>query len=635
MSSIAAQQAVAEYHRELAQSGHHGGHDMFIFHRDWHFQNPDPPPPGSPEPEWGTDLAFGTNFLQMHHEMVKAADSEPKFHMMHQSLVSWYRTKDYDLPPPWSPLSPIPAGLAYEPDLGVFPDSVRQSLERRAASLGVTPEGLLKRKTRTPGFALPAWTTREGVGSAEAGEPYTGARKLADFRNSNQLGCCIVYPHNRWHNAVGGAMLSTATAIADPIFYFGVHWYIDRVFDEFKLIQAERNIRTFDLVALRAANAIASERIRVPKQFTAEQLAAREEDINISRSLTGLFEPATPTVTFTVAPLAGARGIAALRKAARPAKTVKLGPQASIPALMSVPDDDQGLDWLKLSLQRAIELELSTIPPYLCALWSIKSESGDVFDLIHEVVMDEMFHMGFACNLLTTIGGDPVLNTTAVVPTYPTEHGLPGGVLPDLVVSLEPLSKDVILKVFMEIEKPNWQPLALVRGMTFPTIGAFYEKIQEAFQRPDVVVTGQRQLTSWAPPVCDQDQEGCRQGHRDHPTARGRHPADGARLSDDDRSGPLLQIRRDLARQSVEAGVIGTGGDPYKGAAIAFPQDIYPMSKIPKVGYDTPKRTPSTCSTPISSIPCTTPGSREGRPARPCSGPPSPRCARSKVPPGS
>lgn len=30
--------------------------------------------------------------------------------------------------------------------------------------------------------------------------------------NTNQLGCCLVYPHNDWHVAIGGAMGSRLEA---------------------------------------------------------------------------------------------------------------------------------------------------------------------------------------------------------------------------------------------------------------------------------------------------------------------------------------------------------------------------------------------------------------------------------------
>jgi hypothetical protein len=60
---------------------------------------------------------------------------------------------------------------------------------------------------------------------------------------------------------------------------------------------------------------------------------------------------------------------------------------------------------LKQGLQAAIELELATLPPYLCGLWSIKSQDGPAFNLIESVALEEMLHMGLSCNMLVGIGG--------------------------------------------------------------------------------------------------------------------------------------------------------------------------------------------------------------------------------------
>jgi hypothetical protein len=75
--------------------------------------------------------------------------------------------------------------------------------------------------------------------------------------------------------------------------------------------------------------------------------------------------------------------------------------------LMAVPTDQKDLDWLKASLQAALELELSTLPPYLCGLWSITDKTHPVRKLIRTIVLEEMLHMGLACNMLTAIGGTP------------------------------------------------------------------------------------------------------------------------------------------------------------------------------------------------------------------------------------
>jgi hypothetical protein len=503
MSAIVAQKAVAEYHREIAQSAHHR-HDMYLFHRDWHQQNRDPIPPGTPDPDWGADLIFGSNFLQMHHEMVKAADNEPKFHMMHASLVSWYQSKGYELPAEWDPLATIPATLDYDPDPDVYPPEIHDAIAEAAARAGVTPKDWLRRNADRPRFALPKYFTREGVAAGEAGERYTGARKLADFKNVNQLGCCLVFPHNSWHRAIGGAMRSTWTAIADPIFYFGVHWHIEKVFDEYQLIQAERAIRGLDRVALRLSGALPSAKVRAPKKFTDEQLVARERDIALGQELR---EPphvvvaraaAASSNSVLTATLAQPRTMA--MAAAKPARTQGAGAGArerlSIQALMAVPPAQHDKAWLLTALQRAIELEMFTIPPYLSASWSIEDNSHAVADLLFSVALDEMFHMGLACNLLNTLGGKPVIATPTAAPPYPGP--LPGGVHPELKdVTPQALSKDLVLNVFMKIEEPDWKPAvtAFFAGETYKTIGQLYEAVLTAFQAlDDTDIKGERQL---------------------------------------------------------------------------------------------------------------------------------------------
>jgi len=158
--------------------------------------------------------------------------------------------------------------------------------------------------------------------------------------------------------------------------------------------------------------------------------------------------------------------------------------------LMQVPEEQQDLNWLRQSLQAAIELEFSTMPPYLCGMWSIKDQSGPTYDLIQSVVLEEMYHMGLACNMLTTIGGTPQINTR--IPTYPGP--LPGGVRPELTVYLAGLSKEYLLRVYMQIEYPEAGPIVLALGRTFPTIGAFYDAILVAFRQLSSHITGENQL---------------------------------------------------------------------------------------------------------------------------------------------
>jgi ferritin-like protein len=109
---------------------------------------------------------------------------------------------------------------------------------------------------------------------------------------------------------------------------------------------------------------------------------------------------------------------------------------------------------LRQVLQLAIELEHATIPPYLCALFSIvPGTNQEVAELIRSVVMQEMLHMALVCNLLNAVGGHPNIASPAFVPKFPGH--LPGGVRPDLTVALRKCSIAQVRDVFMAIEAPS------------------------------------------------------------------------------------------------------------------------------------------------------------------------------------
>jgi hypothetical protein len=155
--------------------------------------------------------------------------------------------------------------------------------------------------------------------------------------------------------------------------------------------------------------------------------------------------------------------------------------------LLQMPQEQHDLDWLKEALQWAIELEFSTIPPYLCGLWSIEpaDEMGAADRLVKSVVMEEMLHFAYACNMLRAVGGE----VTITAPTYP--GSLPGGVAPGLEVHLAGLSDETV-KMYMAIEQPEKIPPAAAEE-SFPTIGAFYDAISRAFTAllPPISTDGQ------------------------------------------------------------------------------------------------------------------------------------------------
>ena len=154
-----------------------------------------------------------------------------------------------------------------------------------------------------------------------------------------------------------------------------------------------------------------------------------------------------------------------------------------------VADGIQTLAELQDALQTAMQLEFSTIPPYLCAQWSIDADPSGISGLFENVVIQEMNHFALAGNMLAAIGGKPAVNNAAFIPKYPT-HTLPGGIHLRHAVALRPLSPHQ-LAVFMEIEKPEFRPVGLALRQRPATIGAFYDTIAAGFVTVNpTIVTG-------------------------------------------------------------------------------------------------------------------------------------------------
>jgi hypothetical protein len=136
---------------------------------------------------------------------------------------------------------------------------------------------------------------------------------------------------------------------------------------------------------------------------------------------------------------------------------------------------------LKDALQTAMQLEFSTIPPYLCAQWSINTDKdpSGVSDRIQDIVVQEMYHFALAGNMLTAIGGVPDIANAAFIPSYPTNE-LPGGIHQALAVDLKPLTPEQV-QVFMQIEYPEFTPVAFAKNKGPATIGDFYDTIAAGF----------------------------------------------------------------------------------------------------------------------------------------------------------
>src|SRR4051812_4643725 len=106
---------------------------------------------------------------------------------------------------------------------------------------------------------------------------------------------------------------------------------------------------------------------------------------------------------------------------------------------------------LRKHLQWAIELEHSTLPPYLCALYSIEDgHNVEAAAVVHSVFMEEMLHLTLAANILNAVGGSPQIDTPSILPTFPTY--LPHSDR-SFEVPLLKFSKEAI-EVFLKIERP-------------------------------------------------------------------------------------------------------------------------------------------------------------------------------------
>lgn len=142
---------------------------------------------------------------------------------------------------------------------------------------------------------------------------------------------------------------------------------------------------------------------------------------------------------------------------------------------------------LQLALQRAIELEHATIPPYLTAYYTLRGTSAGAAaarQILHSIFVEEMLHMHLACNILNAIGGAPAINTSDFIPKYPGPLPMGIGGAHGLEVGIKRYSKATVQNTFMEIEEPE-NPIhipvkptvAEAIAPTFETIGQFYTAI--------------------------------------------------------------------------------------------------------------------------------------------------------------
>lgn len=168
---------------------------------------------------------------------------------------------------------------------------------------------------------------------------------------------------------------------------------------------------------------------------------------------------------------------------------------------------------VQTALTNAIQLELSTIPPYLTALYSLNpanTTNAQIAAIIRSIVIEEMLHMAIACNILNAVAGTVAINVAGFPPAYPGPLPMdigtqPGG--PTFIVPLEKFSIELVQSKFMVIEEPE-DPIvfrstaakATAEQMEYQTIGQFYQALSDAIGTlGDSIFTGNQslQVTGW------------------------------------------------------------------------------------------------------------------------------------------
>lgn len=140
---------------------------------------------------------------------------------------------------------------------------------------------------------------------------------------------------------------------------------------------------------------------------------------------------------------------------------------------------------LLADLQKAIELELSTLPPYLTAFWSLKPDTNvDSSLILRSVFMEEMLHLTLAANILSAVGGTVRLDA-GHIPSYPATLDFEGKVRKERAVDIHLAAfSPAQVETFMQIELPDGFPsdkevaVGSVLDVSGYTIGEFYAGIK-------------------------------------------------------------------------------------------------------------------------------------------------------------
>ncbi|MBB3140191.1 ferritin-like domain-containing protein [Halomonas organivorans] len=139
------------------------------------------------------------------------------------------------------------------------------------------------------------------------------------------------------------------------------------------------------------------------------------------------------------------------------------------------------LEDLQEAAQLALQVEFTTIPVYLTSLYSISDTGSHAYQVLRSVVMEEMFHVNQAANIVVALGALPRFTGDAV-PVYPGH--LPRA-NPETTpqVGLYRASPDVFANVFTAIESPaqygappqgdNYDSIAQLYGALIAAVDAY------------------------------------------------------------------------------------------------------------------------------------------------------------------
>ncbi|KAF9002772.1 ferritin-like-domain-containing protein [Cyathus striatus] len=154
--------------------------------------------------------------------------------------------------------------------------------------------------------------------------------------------------------------------------------------------------------------------------------------------------------------------------------------------ILPTPDTKQQpintIESLQTHLQKAMAIELATIPLYLFAMYSVKTPQPYVrdpryYDPIVGVLAEEMLHLSLAGNVLLAVGGTPKLYDPDYVPSY--KMLMPKRV-PELWLELKALTKEH-LESFVNVEKRE-EPDAQPEPDEYHTLGQFYDAIIQGLE---------------------------------------------------------------------------------------------------------------------------------------------------------